>query len=369
MTTSPTTTAAVDLGALGARLPDGVRVRAADLSGTDLDRMIAFQNKYARPAQQMALDVARRFEDNNPQPKRLVLFVEDAAGEMQAVAQTGDGGVFSRGDGVFRMGLRVAPEWRRRGIGTALLETLEQHSRAQGAVRQITSIRGDEPEGLEFARARGYEEYHQRVDSYVDVQSFDPSGFDDPDEVARKAGVRLVPYADLAREHGATSARLRRTPSSDAAPPCGLATPPESLEAFQRALYAVISEASQDIPSAEPIHNPPFEAIREMYFGEKSFDHACSIIAVRDGKPVGSTMTIINDAGVAYTVHTGMLRSERGKGIATALKLRAIRALKERGAKQFGTTNDEANAAMRGINRRLGYQPDPPTVQVRKSLV
>ena len=348
--TTPTTGAAgaaVDLTELGARLPDGLRVRAADLSGTDLDRMIAFQNKYGRPAQQMSLEVARRFEDNNPQPKRLVLFVEDGAGEIQALAQTGDGGVFSRGDGVFRLGLRVAPEWRRRGIGSALLEAMERHARGQGAVRQITSVRGDEPEGLEFARARGYEEYHQRVDSYVDVEAFDLAAFGDPDEAAQKAGVRLVPYDVLARERGTT---------------------PEALEAFQRELYGVMSEASQDIPSAEPIHNPPFEAIREMYFGDKGFNHPASIIAVRDGKPVGSTITIINDAGVAYTVHTGMLRSERGKGIATALKLRAIRALKERGAKQFGTTNDEANAAMRGINRRLGYQPDPPTVQVRKSL-
>ena len=63
-----------------------------------------------------------------------------------------------------------------------------------------------------------------------------------------------------------------------------------------------------------------------------------------------------------------MLRAERGKGIATALKLRALRALREKGVTLYGTTNDEANAPMRGINKRLGYEPDPPTVQVRKSL-
>ena len=336
-----------ELERLSGKLPAGVRVREADLSGDDLGKLVTFLNRYARPAQQMGLEMSRRFEDNNPQPKRLALFVEDEAGSLVAQGQVGDGGVFSRGDGVFRTGVRVAPEWRRKGVASALLETLGERGREMGATKLVSSVRGDEPEGLEFARRHGFEEYHRRVDSYVKVDAFDPSGFDDPDEAAAKVGVQLVPYDDLAREHGGT---------------------PESLEAFQRALYEVICEAGLDIPSAEPAHNPPFEAIRGMYFGEKSFDHRSSIIAVRDGKPVGSTITTINDAGVAYTVHTGMLRAERGKGIATALKLRALRALREKGVTLYGTTNDEANAAMRGINKRLGYEPDPPSVQVRKSL-
>ena len=331
----------------GLKLPEGVRVRVAEFPGADLERIILFLNRYARPAQQMGLEMSRRFEENNPQPKRLALVVEDSAGQVVAQGQVGDGGVFSRGDGTFRTGVRVAPEWRRKGIANALLEALTEHARAQGATKLVASIRGDEPEGLEFARAKGFEEYHRRFDSYIKVDQFDPSGFEDPDEAAAKVGVQLVPYAALAQEHGAT---------------------PESIEAFQRSLYAVICEASLDIPSAEPVHNPPFEAIRGMYFGEKSFDFDSSIVALRDGKPVGSTITTLNDAGVAYTVHTGMLRAERGKGIATALKLRALRALSEKGVTLYGTTNDEANAPMRGINRRLGYEPDPPTVQVRKSL-
>ena len=170
--------------------------------------------------------------------------------------------------------------------------------------------------------------------------------------------MRLVPYDEMARQHGGTS---------------------ESIEAFQRHVYSVICEVRLDIPLAEPAHNPPFEGIREMYFpdqpdgpdepnGDRSFQNGYSILAVRDGKVVGSTLTILNDAGVAYTVHTGVLRTERGKGIGTALKLRAIRALREKGVQVYGTTNDEANAAMRGINARLGYEPDPPTVRVQKSL-
>jgi RimJ/RimL family protein N-acetyltransferase len=77
---------------------------------------------------------------------------------------------------------------------------------------------------------------------------------------------------------------------------------------------------------------------------------------------------MVKENGVAYTNFTGVARTERGKGIALALKLRALRALKARDVKLFGTTNDEQNAAMRGINRKLGYVPEPPTVMYEKRL-
>jgi GNAT superfamily N-acetyltransferase len=346
-------TSQLDLTEVQARLPAGVRLHTG--GGADVERIVAFHNRYARPAQQQSLDAARRRDAHNPQPKRLILLAEAESGELVAVGQTSDGGVFSRGDGVFRMRLRVAPEWRRRGIGTALLMTLEAHARSQGAGRHTASVQGDEPEGLAFARQRGYEEYHRSVDAYIHLDQFDASRFDDPDQTAAKAGVRLIPYDQMAKQHAAT---------------------PESLEAFQRHLYAVISEVRLDMPLAQPAHNPPFEAIRDMYFpaqfdgdkpdGDRSFQHGGSILAVRNGKVVGSTLTIFNDAGVAYTVHTGVLRAERGKGIGTALKLRAIRALRAQGVQLYGTTNAEANAPMRGINARLGYAPDPPTIQVRR---
>lgn len=334
--------AVAKLEGLPVALPAGLRVRVQE--DRDFEQSLAFYNRFARPAQRQSLEDARRWEKNNPQPKRLQLLVHDSAGEIMAQGMTTDGGVFARGDGVFRLGLRVAPEWRRRKVGSALLSALEAHGRQEGATRLTTTVRGDEPEGLAFAARSGYEEYHREVTSYLDPRRFDGGGFPAAEETAAQAGVRLATYAEIAAERA------------------------DDLEVFQRQLYDVICEVAYDIPSAEPVVNPPFEAIRQMYFGDKSFDHPTSILALRSGRVVGSTITTVNDVGVAYTVHTGVQRSERGRGIATALKLRAIRALRDQGVQLYGTTNDEANVAMRGINRRLGYEPDPPSVQVRKSL-
>ena len=43
--------------------------------------------------------------------------------------------------------------------------------------------------------------------------------------------------------------------------------------------------------------------------------------------------------------------------------------LKKRGVTLFGTTNDEQNAAMRGINRKMGYTPETPTTMFEKRLI
>ncbi|HKV82923.1 MAG TPA: hypothetical protein VJN88_00100, partial [Ktedonobacterales bacterium] len=49
----------------------------------------------------------------------------------------------------------------------------------------------------------------------------------------------------------------------------------------------------------------------------------------------------------------------RGRGIATALKVLAIRAARARDAAMIRTNNDSQNAPMLAINRALGYQPEP----------
>lgn len=335
-------TSAADIADLAGRIPAPLRVRAATTD--DLERVVSFQNRYARPAQVVSPALARRFEQRNPQPKRLVLVVEDEAGEVVAVGSISDGGIFAAPDGRFSLGLRVAPERRRRGIGAALLDRLERHAVEQGSPRIVGALRGDEPEGRTFSQRHGYREFHERINSYLDVPAFDASRFDDPDRVAERVGVRMVTYAEITAERAA------------------------DLDAWQRELYDFGLRTMQDIPRPEPIPMPPYEAIRDVFYGPDGLQPEATIVALRDGRVVGSTLTNLNEAGIAYTWYTGVDRAERGKGLALAMKLRAIAALKRQGARLFGTTNDEANAPMRGINAKLGYVPDPPMIEIEKRL-
>lgn len=280
----------------------------------------------------------------SPEPDRLTLLVEDQGGGIQAVGSTGNGGMFASPDGSWRVGLRVAPEWRRRGVARSLLEQLDAHARTNQARRLVAAVRGDEPDGARFAEAVGFRAYHERIDAYIDVPSFDASAFEDPDEIAKRAGLRLATYAELISERGA------------------------DLEAFQRELLPVIWAMARDVPSPTPMPDqpPPFEIAKKMFFEGPGQDPPSTVIALRDGHPVAMTATAVKENGAAYTNFTGVSRAERGKGIALALKLRALRELRARGVKLFGTTNDEQNAAMRGINRKLGYKPEPPTTMYER---
>ena len=54
---------------------------------------------------------------------------------------------------------------------------------------------------------------------------------------------------------------------------------------------------------------------------------------------------------------TGTLPELRGRGLGRQVKLASINWAAENGVTQMFTTNDETNAPMLAINRRLGYQP------------
>jgi GNAT superfamily N-acetyltransferase len=307
--------------------------------------MIEFDNRFADAVHWTSPAAARAFERSNPQPNRLAVLVEHD-GEIVAQGQTSDGGLWAPPDRTWRVGIRVAPDWRRKGIASALDERLEAHARERRASRLICGIRGAEPEGLAFAQTVGYREFHRRIDSYLDVASFDESRFGDPDEVAARAGVRLHSYEALARQHAA------------------------DLESLQRTLISAFWEWARDVPSPAPLpaEPPPFDRARRMFFEEPGMDQDSTIIAIRGSTPLGVTATAVKENGVASTNFTGVARAERGKGLALAMKLRALRSLRRRGVRLFGTTNDEQNAAMRGINQRLGYVPELPTIMVEKVL-
>ncbi len=326
---------------IASRVPAGLLARVAE--DADLERMVDFDNRFADPVQWTSPSVAREFERSNPQPNRLALVVE-REGEIVAQGQTSDGGLWAAPDKSWRLGLRVAPEWRRNGVGRVLAKRLEEHARDKGAGRLVVAIHGSEPEGLAFASALGYAEFHRRIDSYIDVPSFDASSFDDPDDLAGRVGVRLATYADLLREHS------------------------RDLDEFQRTLLAAFWEWARDVPSPTPMpaRPPSLEQARRMFLEGPGIDPGTTIMAMRGDTPVGVTATMVKENGVAYTNFTGVARAERRKGLALAMKLRALRALGKRAVRLFGTTNDEANAAMRGVNARLGYVPQPPTIMVEK---
>ena len=329
-----------NLAPLNAALPSGLSAR--EQTDADLPAAVELQNRHAPETEQETAEGLRRWQALSPTSVHLELVVAGPDGAIVAVAGVSDGGIFRSADGTHRAGVLVDRAWRGRGIGAALLPVLEERALATGAPAITTRVRGDEPEAMRFATARGYLEFHRRYNAYLDLAAFDSSRFDDPDAIARRAGVELVTLEDA------------WTGAAD-------------TEALLREVHDLNSGLLQDVPRPDAFVAPPLEATRTM-LGSPTLDRRATLLARAAGQVVGLTLSDVNEVGLGYTFMTGVESGRRGKGLALALKLRAIDALRRRGVRWFGTTNDEANAPMRAVNRRLGYVTAPAWIQVRKEL-
>jgi mycothiol synthase len=131
-------------------------------------------------------------------------------------------------------------------------------------------------------------------------------------------------------------------------------------------VFAVDNEVSIDVP-AHAQHEPmPYEDwARENLEGPGAFPEGC-FVALEGEEVVGYTALrrYGADSVEAENRLTAVRREWRRRGIATALKRAQIQAARAAGIERISTTNDELNVGMRGVNERLGYEPQPERIVV-----
>jgi len=242
--------------------------------------------------------------------------------------------------GLVRLTLVVAPEWRNQGIGTRLFAEGIRFAQAQGASRVESAVRDDAPEALRFAEQRGYRVDRHSFESALDLASFDERPFVSALERARAAGLRFFSLADL----------------------------DPVTEQLERRLYDLNRVTGLDNPGNNGFFSP-YEEFRKFVF-EASWFRADGQILVADGEQwVGlAAVAFYPEANYAYNAFTGVERAYRGRGLACALKLLAIRWAQQVGARYIRTNNDSRNAPMLAINRKLGYRPEPGMVYLVRDL-
>jgi aminoglycoside 6'-N-acetyltransferase len=83
------------------------------------------------------------------------------------------------------LGLAVAPEWRGRGVGTALMRAAEDWARAQGAERMVLDLDANNAGALRLYERLGYEPEAIAMDKAIEAE---PSAVDPPDVVRNRDG-------------------------------------------------------------------------------------------------------------------------------------------------------------------------------------
>jgi GNAT superfamily N-acetyltransferase len=333
--------AVADVLGVGARLPAGYRARAFE--DRDREGFVAERNKEQHWMEQGSAEEWRYWENLMKDPTRLRVSVEAPNGSIAAIGDIGQGFTPRPDRSQFVWTTVLAPH-RRKGIGTVLLEALEDEARRREVPKLLGGANEGEKFALDWALARGYRQIGRRIASYVELAKFEPGEFSEALEKARAAGIKIMSFAD-------------RIEGRDAA----------AQEQWWRALYAAEEPMWADIPFATPTPHWPYDRFYEAATsGQQIMD--LSLVAYAGDDIAGFTTTGKSKDKDGWTWMTGTAREHRGKGIARALKVEMLTRAKRKGLRAIGTTNDEPNKSMRGINARLGYQMLPAHVELEKPL-
>ena len=246
----------------------------------------------------------------------------------------------SAATGKFLVYVQVRPERQEQGIGGALFDGILEHLEVHGPEILQSFTREDHEAGIVFLKKRGFRISMKEQDSELDLSTFDPATFADAVAKVRESGIEILPASELAK----------RDPN------------------WMRKTWELHGEIIPDVPDDDVLHNEPFAEFR------KSFDHPDFIpegyfLALDGVRYVG--MSSVWNRGVkkgeVYTRLTGVVRSHRRRGIATALKVSAHEFAKSTGARVI-TTDNEENNPMYDLNMQLGFRPTKAWLQFRKEL-
>ena len=323
-------------------LPKGYRAR--EFRDGDREPWTEERNEQVHELQRGTADEWREWEQLDPLKYHLRVSVDAPDGHLAAGADLGLGHL-PRPDGTLFGGVNVMRTERRKGLGRTLLDAIEGEARTAKAPRILGGTSAAFTGSLEWANAHGYAEIGRRIESYVDVQTFDDTPFGGVVKRVDASGLRLATVGELlsGRDEAAT-------------------------EAFWHDLWEAEAPMWEDVPWASPTPHWPYEKFRKLTVESGKLVYDATIVAMDGMRIAAFTTTGKQGTDRGYTWMTGTGRDYRGRGLATALKVKMLAGAKAAGLRAMLTTNDEPNKAMRGINAKLGYVMLPAHVELEKKL-
>lgn len=260
-------------------------------------------------------------------PERLLLLAEIDQDGQRVVAGSG---VVDRADvgGRAFIAPRVLPEYRRRGVGTALVRALADHAMANG-FDVATSGVDDPATGVPFAERFGAVEVDRQVEQVRTITGDEPLP-SPPD------GLRLVTVA-------------------------------ERPELWRQAYDDLAVEAVKDMALDGALQ----VSVDEWLGGSWLNLPAACFLAITDNDTVVGTASLMADADRpdrAEHGFTGVRRDWRHRGVAVACKRATFHYAATHGIREVFTWTQQHNADMRRVNEHLGYHYGHVSITMRAPL-
>jgi mycothiol synthase len=246
--------------------------------------------------------------------------------------------------GRLRIRVIIDPALLGQGIGAALYEAIEVEAIAHGARELVTEAFADHPRAHRFLAARGFREYHRRIDSTLTLAQVE----------AQQIAQAIDEHADRFFPTAIVIASYRQMID-------GCSNAP-------RRLYEIFSTLWEDVPFGITGTHLDFEAFVAEELDENNFVPAGTMVALDGDRWVGLA-ALGRGADFLLASMTGIVRAWRGRGLARWLKLHTIRYALYAGSAELRTINDATNPAILALNRSLGFKPTAIDVRYRKDLL
>lgn len=242
----------------------------------------------------------------------------------------------------FMISMWVDPVEQGKGVGSAIYDGLAKELEDLGAMVVWTMNREDLPRHREFFLKRGFQEKMRDWESRLDLSTVDLSKFQGYFEKMLREGITFTTLAEE-RRHGAGSLRK---------------------------LHELVQLIAADMPREVAFTPLSYEQWESLEFKSPRLLPEGYVIAKNGPDFVGLSVVYRNEKDPQNLTQgdTGVRREYRGRGIATALKLKVIEFAQKNGYKSVKTWNDSTNAAMLAVNTKLGFKRQVGWIRMEKLL-
>jgi GNAT superfamily N-acetyltransferase len=245
--------------------------------------------------------------------------------------------------------VQVLPSYRRRGIGSALLDEVERRTREDGRTHLLSAAHckpGQESEGVVFAAARGFARANVDEVKVLDLQEYGAHLDALTAELPPRDGYRIETYGNGAPDH------------------------------LAEGVCALLSNFYGEIPLGDlVIEDSPWtlERLRaaEQAGREQGFDSVTAVAVAPDGAVAGMSDIAVpagqTNADIGVTV---VARPHRGHGLGLAMKLASHSVLRAAHPECVCviTGNAAVNSHMNAVNERMGYRVVEDAYELQKEL-
>ena len=232
--------------------------------------------------------------------------------------------------------IHVDHEWRNQGIGSWILDEIEAIARDNRSIFLQTQIQDTKKTELDWAKKNGFNITGHVFESQLDISLFNKDSYRSVFKELETSGISFTSLDNYPLNKNC-----------------------------QNRFCDFWWELVMDVPGMKDKPRPDNDRMIDLL---KDYDKKGFILAVDGDQWIAMSMIVKENENVYYNSMTGVHKSYRGKGLAQAIKIKAIEFAEANGVKFIRTHNDSKNAPMLFVNRKLGYEEKPGIYGLTKQV-